>query len=167
MNSAVRFAGIVLVAASVLFAGCSRQQGAGVDPEDAATPQAVAREAAGSDRAVGHEQGLPPGVTLPFRHSVRVDRVIRREGRDDVRRVDIEYFEGDQESVYGQAMEAVEAAGFELHNQSVTDNGYFRSSFRKSGYGALVLIVTPDMGPVTASDPDAIGRVVFDLPPPG
>lgn len=167
MKSFARVAGIALVAASTMFVvACSREKGVDTAQEEAATPRPVVSRDAPERLPAVSDAGLPPGVTLPFRHSIRVDRVIRREGRDDARRVDIEYFEGTQESVYEQAIQAVEAAGFELHNQSVTGNGYFRSSFRKPDYGSLVLIVTPDMGPVTPDDPDAIGRVVFDLPPP-
>src|SRR5690606_21345213 len=105
MNLSVKIAGISLIAASTLFVvACSREQGAGAAQEEAATSQAVGSgEAPARDRRVDNHEGLPPGVILPFRHSVRVDRVIRREGRSDVRRVDIEYLEGSQESVYEQA----------------------------------------------------------------
>jgi len=171
INKGARFGLFVL---TVLVAvGCSRQEGAAGDSVEPESSPPSARETrpaeiASPRREASADQGsgLPHGVTLTFRHEIRTEKVLRREGREDVRRVDIEYLEGDQFSAYDQTAQALTSAGFSLRNRNTMENGYIRASFRKPGYGNVVVIVTQSMGEMKARNDAAIGRVVFDLPPP-
>lgn len=157
----------LIVAMALVVAGCSRQDAPVAPVEKPVTADQVSRPGSEPPRhAEEGDQGLPSGISLPFRHEIRTEKVLRREGRDDVRRVDVEYLEGDQLGVYDQTARALTSAGFKLRARNTTSNGYIRASFAKSGYGAVVLIVTPTMGDMTPRNAAAIGRVVFDLPPP-
>lgn len=102
---------------------------------------------AGKATTAGEPNGLPGGATLPFKHHIRVDRVIENKAGAKRRRVDVEFLDGDVAATVKGVESAMVAAGYRLRADDPRDvDGEVRLRFIKKGEPTVMAVISPNPG---------------------
>ena len=141
-----------------LVAGCG--QGAS-DPDTGAADAALGVGAdQASEPAVTTESpdiSFPEGIELDFPHIMRGERVVTHDDGREVRRVSLEYLEGDQQSIFASIAESLSDAGFSEREVDDRPGGNIRARYGKGKFGPVIVLVFPE-------EQDGGGQVRLDFP---
>lgn len=141
-----------------LVAGCSQE---GSSPDTGVTDS-------GSGVAVDQADGpavtpesldvtLPEGIELDFRHAMLGERVITHDDGREVRRVSVEYLEGDQQSTFASIAQSLSEAGFRERDVDDRPGGNIRARYGKGEFGPVIVLVFPE-------EQGGRGQVRLDFP---
>ena len=166
----------LLIAATMLvLVGCEPKPEAGpagAVPAAATTAPAASAPVAASPAVDAACAGnpdcglLPPNVAIVVSHEHRRDWVYTFKPGVDRKQVIFEYTEGTPDAVFQSVEQSMAAAGFGAPTKAGKGN-IVSASFRKDGYGKVLVWVNPDPG-AKPRNPKAIGVLGFDYPaPPG
>lgn len=155
---------LALVALVALVTGCTPEQ-----PSAQATTSSKPAPGIPADQQAGDgdpadsadsADALPAGVELEFRHVVRSDEVVKRNGALPRRRMGLVYIGDEQEAVFDSVIRSMEDAGFTLLEQRPQRGDRLRAKFKKAGFGTAIVVV----GPATGTDGGKRGRLLLDWP---